>query len=304
MEYDVIIIGAGPAGLTAGLYAGRYRLRTRILEKLAVGGRILLTDRIDNYPGFPDGITSQELSGRMRAQVEKLEVSIMTEEALEVDCSRRSVRTDSAAYQARALIIATGAYPRRLNVPGEDMFVGRGVSYCATCDAPFFRDKEVVVVGGGNSVAEEALYLARYARKVVLVHRRDELRASAILQEELGREPKIEFLLSSVVTGIRGTQKVSAVGIKDLKSGQESERPCDGVFIFIGYEPDTQMFRNLLRTDEAGFIITDRGMATDKPGVFACGDCCQKSLFQVITASAEGAIAADSAFKFISAAAR
>ncbi|MCG8432084.1 MAG: thioredoxin-disulfide reductase [Candidatus Omnitrophica bacterium] len=299
--YDVIIVGAGPAGLTAALYTGRSRLKTLILEKMAVGGRILLTETVDNYPGFPGGIGSSELTGRMHEQVQKLDdVEIRAQEVLELECGAKKVRTDSAEYAAQSLIIATGAYPRKLNVPGEEMLTGRGVSYCATCDAPFFKEKNIIVVGGGNSVAEEALYLSRYARRVTIVHRRDELRASPLLQEELRREPKISFLLSRVVTAIHGGQRVEAVTTREVSTKEEVKVACDGVFIFIGYEPDTNLVRNKLHLDDGGFIITDRTMGTSQKGVFACGDCCQKTLFQVVTACAEGAQAADSAYKYLS----
>ena len=197
--HDLIIIGAGPAGLTAALYAGRSRINTLILEKMVVGGRILMSENIENFPGFPKGISTHELIKRMEEQVRGLGVEILSEEVLELDNKLMAIKTDSKSYQVRSIIIATGAKPRRLGAPGEDKFTGRGVSYCATCDAPFFVDKSVAIVGGGNAVAEEALYLTRFAKSVTIIHRRQELRASAILQEKLKTNSKIHFLLNSVV---------------------------------------------------------------------------------------------------------
>lgn len=297
--YDLIIIGAGPAGLTAGLYAGRARLKTLILEKMAVGGRILMSEGIENYPGFGQ-ISTHELMSRMEHQVKELGVEVSVEEALEIDCKIKAVKTNSAVHSAKAIIVAAGARPRKLKAEGEEKFIGRGVSYCATCDAPFFKEKKVVVVGGGNAVAEEAVYLARFAASVGIIHRRDNLRASAILQERLQANPKISFMLNSIITQITGTNKVESVKIKDVVSGRERVLGCDGVFIYIGYEPDTQFLRHKLGMDEAGFIIASDEMAASEEGIFACGDCRKKGLYQVITACADGAIAADSAYKYIS----
>ncbi len=298
--YDLIIIGAGPAGLTACLYAGRARLKTLALEKMVAGGRILLTETIENFPGFPEGISTQELIQRMQEQVKSLDIEIKLEEVLELDCQSKSVKTNEKTYQAKSIIIATGALPRKLGVPGEDGLTGRGVSYCATCDGPLFKDKNVVVIGGGNAVAEEALYLSRFAKTVSIVHRRNDLRASAILQEELKKNKKINFILSNVVTEIMGSAKVESLKIKDVNTSQEQIINCDGVFIYIGYDPDTGLVKNKLKLDGAGFIITDEAMATSQDGIFACGDCRKKSLYQVITACGDGAIAAESAYKFIS----
>jgi len=297
--HDLIIIGAGPAGLTAALYAGRSRLDVLMLERMAVGGMILMSETIENFPGFPGGIPTQDLMQRMREQVENLGVKISTEEVSGIDCKNKLVKTGTGEYSARAIVIAVGAKPRRLNVPGEDKLTGRGVSYCATCDAPFFKGKKVIVVGGGNAVAEEALYLTRFAESVSIVHRRDELRASAILQERLRENNKINFILSSKVTEISGGSKVESLKVKDLKTNEEKKLDCSGVFIYIGYDPDTGFLKNELQLDEAGFIITSEMMATSEEGIFACGDCRKKSLYQVITACAEGAIAADSAYKHI-----
>ena len=297
--YDLIIIGAGPAGLTAALYSGRSRLNTLILEKMTVGGRILLSESIENFPGFPGGISTQELISRMAEQVKELGIKIEAEQVMEIDCRQKTVKTSSNSYPAKAIIIATGARPRKLNVPGEVEFTGRGVSYCATCDGPFYREKEVVIVGGGNAVAEEALYLTRFASKVTILHRRDELRASAILQEKLKENKKINFMLSTIVKEITGAKRVEGLKIKDLKTETERNLACNGIFIYIGYEPETEFLKGKINMDDSGFINTAFDLKTSEDGVFACGDCRKKTLYQVITACAEGAIAADSAYKHI-----
>ncbi|TAM36763.1 thioredoxin-disulfide reductase [bacterium] len=299
--HDVIIIGGGPAGLTAALYAGRSRMDTLLIEKMSVGGRILMSEKIENYPGFHEGILTAELMSRMEKQVRDLDVKIENDEVSELDCEKKTVKTSSGVKESRTIIIACGSRARKLNVPGEEKYTGRGVSYCATCDAPFYKGKKVVIVGGGNAVAEEAIYLSRFASSVNIVHRRQDLRASMILQEKMQQDKKINFILSSVVTEIKGSQKVEAVRIKDLLSGKESDFICDGVFIYIGYEPETMFLKGKLKMDEAGFIITDEVMATSVEGIFACGDCRKKSLYQVINACGDGAVAADSAYKFIAA---
>ena len=299
--HDLIIIGGGPAGLTAALYAGRSRLDTLLIEKMSLGGRILMSETIENYPGFPGGILTAELISRMEKQVRELGVKIESDEVIELDCAKKTVKTSSGLHESRAIIIAAGARARKLNVPGEEKYTGKGVSYCATCDAPFYKEKKVVIVGGGNAVAEEALYLSRFASSVNIVHRRQDLRASMILQEKVQQDKKINFILSSVITEIKGAQKVGAVRIKDLLSGKESDFSCDGVFIYIGYEPETIFLKGKLNMDEAGFIIADEVMATSVEGIFACGDCRKKSLYQVINACGDGAVAADSAYKYIAA---
>jgi thioredoxin reductase (NADPH) len=299
--YDLIIIGAGPAGLTAALYSGRARLRTLVLEKLAVGGRILLTEIIENYPGFSKGVSSEELIRQMHEQVQGLGVHIEPEEAIQIDCKDKTVKTNARTYSGKAIIIASGARPRKLGIPGEEELTGKGVSYCATCDGPLYRDKDVAVIGGGNAVAEEALFLARFARTVNIVHRRQDLRASEILQEKLRQNNKINFIFSAVATGINGSQKVESLQIKDLNTQKERLINCAGVFVYIGYEPETEIVKNKLQLDESGFIITGEQMGTSEEGIFACGDCRRKSLYQVVTACADGATAADSAYKYITA---
>ena len=221
--HDLVIIGGGPAGLTAALYAGRSRLNTLLIEKMTVGGRILMSEIIENYPGFPGGISTLELMSRMEEQVKELGVKIVSDEVLGLDCGSRIINTASESYQARAIIIASGARPRKLNVPGEEQYTGRGVSYCATCDAPFFKDKRIVIIGGGNAVAQEAIYLSRFASVVSVIHRRNDLRASKILQERMQQNKKINFILNSIVTQIKGAQRLESVIIKDLLSDKENE---------------------------------------------------------------------------------
>ncbi|HTY45516.1 MAG TPA: thioredoxin-disulfide reductase [Patescibacteria group bacterium] len=301
--HDLVIIGAGPAGLTAGLYAGRFRLHTLLLEKMSPGGQIILSPRIDNFPGFPGGgIDTQELISKFTRQVEEVGVRVVPEEALQVSGLKGlgyEIRTTDATYQAKTVIIATGARPRTLGVPGEDRFLGKGTSYCGTCDGPLFKNKDIVVVGGGDRAIEDALFLATYASKVTVVHRRQELRASMILQEKAAADPKINFILDSVIEEIAGDKSIEQVRLRNVKTGQATALRCQGVFIFVGIKPHTDFVKNILKTDEAGFIITNQHAVTSSPGIFACGDCCQKGLYQVVTACAEGATAADSAHKYL-----
>ncbi|MFA5411249.1 MAG: thioredoxin-disulfide reductase [Candidatus Omnitrophota bacterium] len=304
--YDLIIIGAGPAGLTAGLYAGRFRLQSLILEKMSAGGQIILSSSIENFPGFPGGIATQELVDKFQQQVIEAGVKITQEEVLEISRGAQSdplfynLKTSANTYAAKTVIFACGAQPKKLGIGGEDKLVGRGVSYCATCDGPLFKDKEVIVIGGGDRAIEEAIFLASYARKVTLIHRRNELRASGILEEKARSIASINLILESVVEEISGLNRVESVKIKNTKSGSLSTLSCQGVFIFVGIQPNTGFLKNFLETDESGFIITDEEMRTSQPGVFACGDCRKKSLYQVVTACAEAAVAASGAHKYLS----
>jgi thioredoxin reductase (NADPH) len=300
--HDLIIIGAGPAGLTAGLYAGRYRLNALILEKMVPGGQILWSEKIENFPGFPSGVYTQELVDRMKKQLEELQIPIENDECLQVVSDRGvsyTVKAQSNVFQAKSIIIASGARPKRLNVQGEEQFIGRGVSYCGTCDGPLFKNKEIAVIGGGNSAIEEALYLTTYASKVHVIHRRQGLRASGILEEKAQYNPKINFILDSVIEEIIGKNRVEGIRIKNVKTDASSQLPCEGVFIFVGIEPNTAFVKNLLNVDESGFIITQPDMGTAREGIFACGDCIKKSLYQVVNACGEGAVAADSAHKYL-----
>jgi thioredoxin reductase (NADPH) len=269
-----------------------------VLEKMAVGGRILMSETIENYPGFAT-ITTQELIQRMEEQVRALDVTIETGEVEDVDIINKTVIAEGNKFKAQALIIATGAKPRKLDISGEVRLTGKGVSYCAICDAPFYKEKHVVVVGGGNTVAEEAIYLTRFARQVTIIHRRPDLRASAILQEKLKINTKINFALNCVVTEIKGANKVEALKLKEVTTGEEKELACDGVFIYIGYDPDTGFLKNKLELDDAGYIISPPDMTTSADGVFACGDCRKKNLYQVVTACSDGATAADAVYKYI-----
>lgn len=300
-KYDLVIIGGGPAGLSAGLYAARARLSTLILEKEIVGGQMATTELIENYPGFSEGSSGIELADKMRAQAERFGAEIELAEAAAADFSGKDkiVRTSNGELAGRAVIIATGRRPQMLNVPGESDLRGRGVSYCATCDGPFFRDKRVAVVGGGNSAVEEALYLTRFASEVTVIHRRDALRADRILQERAFSIEKVRFAWNSVVASIEGEGKVESVSIKDVKTGETSSLPVDGVFIYVGSLPNTEIFEGQIELDERGYVIVDADLATSAPGVFAAGDVHVGPVKQVATAVGDGALAAISAGRYL-----
>ncbi len=303
--YDLIIIGAGPAGLTAALYAGRYRLNTLIIEKMSVGGQILLSATIENFPGFPGGISTEELIFRFKKQVDELGLNIETADVLEININADlespvyTVKTENKSFQTKTIIVATGAHWRRLGVEGEERLIGKGVSYCATCDGPLFKNKEIAVIGGGDKAIEEAIFLSGYAGKINLIHRRQGFRAAEILLEKAKTNSKINFILDSKVEEILGLNRVEAVKIKNVLTGALSEISCQGVFIFIGIKPSTDFLKNQLATNEMGFIITDEQMQTSSCGIFACGDCRGKSLYQVINACGEGAVAAYSAHTYL-----
>jgi thioredoxin reductase (NADPH) len=299
-RYDVIVIGAGPAGLTAGLYAGRAGLNTLILEKLSLGGRILLTEKIENFPGVGREILSFQLVKNMEEQIKQFSnVKVLFEDAKSVNFKTMQIFTEGNRYTASGIIIATGAREKKLNVKGEIEFLAKGVSYCAICDGPLYKDKEVAVIGGGNSALEEAIYLSRLCKKVKLIHRRNVFRASKVLQERLFKIPNIQTILDSVVLEIKGTKTVEGLLIKNLVSGKQDFIECSGVFIYVGIQPNTDFLKGLLEMDESGFIITDDKMSTSKEAVFACGDCRKKSLYQIITACSEGAIAVNSFCDFL-----
>ena len=298
---DLIIIGAGPAGLTAGLYAARSRLKTLLLERLSPGGQVLLTDSVENYPGFPEGISGFELMDRMRSQAERFGLSIESQEVIRLNITRnkKEVITDKGTLEARSLILTMGATPRKLNIEGEVSLTGKGVSYCATCDGPFYRDREVAVIGGGDTAVEEALYLTRFASRVHLIHRRDALRATRLLQERAFAQKKIAFAWDSIPTRIVGDAGVTEIELKNVKSGDLSRLTVDGVFIFIGYDPNNDLVKGLLDLDGVGFIVTDNDMQTSVPGVFAAGDIRSKLLRQISTAVGEGATAAFAAERYL-----
>jgi thioredoxin reductase (NADPH) len=299
---QVIIIGSGPAGLTAGLYTGRSEMRPLLFTGSEIGGQVSLTMEVENYPGFPEGITGPELVQRMQKQAERfgLRVVVDTVTEVELDSQPFVIRTQSGKeYHSKALIITTGARPRRLDVPREKELTGRGVSYCATCDGFFFRGKEVVVVGGGDAAIEEALFLTKHVEKVKVIHRRDQLRAHLALQQRAFNNDKFEFIWDSVVTAINGDEKVTSVSIKNVKTGEESELPIDGVFVYIGHIPNSQMFEGKLDMDERGYLITDNCMRTSVPGVYAAGEIQDSHFQQVATSVGQGCAAAMEVERFV-----
>ncbi|MGB9788044.1 MAG: thioredoxin-disulfide reductase [Dictyoglomus turgidum] len=298
---DVIILGGGPAGLTAGIYTGRNLWRTLIIEKGILGGNAALTEKIDNYPGFPEGITGEELVKRMETQAKKFGSKILESDvlSLKIDGNWKIVETSQGTFRALTLIIATGTRPRKLEVPGEEDFIGKGVSYCAVCDGAFFIGKKVAVIGGGDSAVEEAIYLTKFAEEVTIIHRRDTLRAEKITQQRAFSNPKIKFLWSHVVKAIEGEKKVERLVLEDLKTGETKIFPVDGVFIYVGLIPNTELFKDILNLDPNGFIITDEKMHTSMPGIYAAGDVRSKILRQIVTAVADGAIAGMEASKFL-----
>lgn len=290
----LVIIGSGPAGLTAALYAARANLEPLVLTGMELGGQVSLTYSIENYPGFPDGIGGQELVEAFQKQAERFGARIEYDTAVDVDLSKKPFRiaTYSGEYTAESIIISTGATPIHLEVPGEKEFTGRGVSYCATCDGHFFQGKDVIVVGGGDSALEEGLFLTRFANRVTIVHRRDQLRAGAILQQRAFDNPKISFIWDTIVKEIRGDTVVNAVLLENKKTGEVQEFSTDGVFIFIGHRPNTELFKGQIELDERGYIKVDKYMHTNIPGVFAAGEVADSHFRQVITSAGMGAAAA------------
>ncbi|AEH45021.1 thioredoxin reductase [Thermodesulfatator indicus DSM 15286] len=300
--FDLAIIGGGPAGLTAYLYAARARLNIILVEKTSPGGQVLITDFVENYPGFPDGISGFELIESFVTQVKKLGFEPLREEVIRLEDlgqNKKLILASGNELLAQTVIIATGAKPNTLGVPGEKKLTGRGVSYCATCDGPFFRDQVVAVVGGGNTAVQEAIFLTRFASKVYLIHRRDQLRAQKILQERALSNKKIIPIWNTVVEEILGDDQVKAIKLKNCKTGEESSLEVDGVFIFIGITPNSDFVKDLLTLDEKGFIITDSEMRTNVPGIFAAGDVRSKSCRQIVTACGDGATAAFLAEHFL-----
>ncbi|MCX5781466.1 MAG: thioredoxin-disulfide reductase [Elusimicrobia bacterium] len=292
--YDLIIIGGGPAGLTAGIYASRAKLKTLLIEKMGCGGNAAITDRIENYPGFPEGIGGLELASKFEGQAKKFGLEIKLEEVKKIITKSKvkTIITDSAEYLTKTIIVATGASYKKADVPGENEFIGKGVSYCATCDGPFFKEKEVVVIGGGDSAIQEADFLTKFAKKVTVIHRRDKLRATKILQEKVLSNPKVFFAWNSVITKILGSNKVEGIEIKNVNDNETSLINADGVFVFIGFSPNTSFIADILKLDNSGCIVTDDNMKTSVEGIYASGDCRRKLLNQVVTAASDGAIAA------------
>lgn len=300
---DVIIIGGGPAGLTAGLYAARGQMDVVLLRGGTPVCQAITTDAIENYPGFPEGVGGPELVQRMEDQARRFGLKIIECSVLSVDAKESGfhVTTEKVPYEARAVIVATGAVPRSLGVPGEKEFRGRGVSYCATCDGAFFSDVPIAVVGGGDAAVKEAIYLTRFASKVYLIHRRDTFRAEPVLVRHAAENPKIEFILNHVMTEVHGGGLVESISIRNVASGEMNRLSVEGVFIFTGIQPNSELVSHLVETDERGFILTDREMATSRPGVFAAGDVCQKHLRQIVTAVSDGALAVESIERFLAA---
>jgi len=301
-DYDLVIIGGGPAGLTAGLYAARARLNVVMLEMITPGGQILVTDWIENYPGFPEGLTGTELVERMTEQAKHFGLNIESEEVMSLDLSqpvKKIELADGSFLSAHALIIATGASPGKLGIPGEEKYTGKGVSFCGTCDGPFFRDRVVAAVGGGDTAVQEALFLTKFVKKVFLIHRRDELRAAKILQERAFENDKIEIVWDSIVTEIDGLTNVEKVTLKNVKTDNISQLSVDGCFIWVGTEPNTGFLSDTRMLDEYGFIVANTHMATSIPGVFAAGDVRNTPLRQVVTAVGDAAIAVASAEHYL-----
>ena len=300
-EYDIVIIGAGPGGLAAGLYAARARRKTLLIEKNITGGQIALTAVVENYPGIPE-INGFDLGQAMQQQAEKygMETAYATVSAIEPQEDRRHlVRTNEGDYLARAVIITSGADYNRLGVPGEERLTGFGVSYCATCDAAFFKDMEVAVVGGGDAAMDEGLFVTRYASKVHVIHRRDQLRASAVLQERAFANPKMHFIWNTVVEEVKGESAVESLRLRNVVTGEESELPVSAVFVFIGQTPNTSFLEGLVEMDEGKHIIVNAWMETSRPGIFAAGDVRDSSARQVVTSAGDGATAAIRADHYI-----
>ncbi|MBW2054805.1 MAG: thioredoxin-disulfide reductase [Deltaproteobacteria bacterium] len=301
VDYELVIIGGGPAGLTAGLYAARGGLNVILIEKIVPGGQIIITDWIENYPGFPEGLSGPDLVQKMTEQVKRFDLSIESNEVVSVDFSEpvKKITLNDRTLTTHAIIIATGASPKKLGVPGEETFYGKGISSCATCDGPFFKEGIVAAVGGGDTAVQESLFLTKFAKKVYLIHRRDKLRAAAILQKRALANEKIEMIWDSVLTDISGLTHVENITVKNVKTGDKTQFSVDGCFIWVGTIPNAQFLGDSVKLDEYGFIIADLNMETSVPGVFAAGDVRNTPLRQVVTAVGDGAIAAISAENYI-----
>lgn len=291
--YDVIVIGGGPGGYTAALYAARSGFDTLVLEKLAAGGQMTQTMQIDNYPGFEEGIAGFTLGMKMQSGAERFGVEVRNEEvvSVELDSEEKVIRTDGGTFYGKTVIIATGADHRHLGVDREEELIGKGISYCAACDGMFYRGKDVVIVGGGNSAAADAMVLSRIARKVIVVHRRDTLRATKIYHDPLMKAANVEFRWNSVVTELLGEERFKGVKIKDVNTGNETVIEADGLFISVGRKPVTELFEGKLELDRSGYIVSDESTRTSIPGVFAVGDVRTKPVRQIVTATADGAVA-------------
>ena len=300
-EHGLVILGSGPAGLSAALYAARAGLNPLVLSGMTLHGQASTTSIIENYPGFPEGVDGSELGQLFQTQAEKFGAVIEMDQAVSVDLHQQPLRVESYGkiYKTKSLIISTGATPRKLGVPGETEFTGRGVSYCGTCDGWFFREKNIVVVGGGDSALEEGLFLTRFANTVTIIHRRDELRAGAILQERAFANPKLKFIWDSVVMEILGDEAVKSVKLKNVKTGEEVLHETDGVFVFIGHIPNSELFKNQLEFEDGGYLKVNQYMETSIPGVYAAGEIADRHFRQVITSAGMGAAAAIQATRYL-----
>ncbi len=301
MVEDLIIIGSGPAGLTAALYAAREDFKPLVITGVNAGGQLLLTTTVENFPAFPDGVYGSELVDLMRKQAEKFGSRFIAEDVASVDFSSRplKIKASSSEYQAKSVIVATGASAKWLGIPSEQRFIGKGVSSCATCDAPFFKNKNVVVVGGGDTAMEDSLFLTKFTNSVTIIHRRDAFRASKIMQERVMSNPKIKVLWDSAVDEILGDTKVIGVKVKNLRSGDVTQMDIDGVFVAIGYQPNTKYLAGSLALDDQGYIITNHEVKTDIDGVFVAGDVADRRYRQAVTAAGSGAKAALEAREYL-----
>ena len=301
-DYDIVIIGGGPAGLAAGLYAARGNMKTVILEKLIPGGQLNNTLDVENYPGI-DHVTGPQIAQAMEEQTKRFGCEIVNNcniSEVELNEGKHLVKSDKGTYRAKVLIVATGSEYRKLSVPGEKEYSGKGVSYCAVCDGAFFKEKKLVVVGGGDSAVEEGTFLTKFASSVTIFHRRDKFRAEKIIQDRAFKNPKIKIVWNTVVPEIKGDgNSVVAVKIKDVITNEEKEFPCDGIFIYVGLDPNTQLFKGKLKMDEAGRIETNEKMETSSPGVYAAGDVRETPLKQAVTAAADGSLAATMSIEYI-----
>ena len=303
MIYDVVIFGGGPSGLSAGIYTSRARLKTLLIEKAGCGGQIAITDHLENYPGFEEGINGFELAVKMEKQARTFGCEITYGEVISIQEqqeTKKVILSDNKEVLTKTIIIASGANFKKLGVPGEKEFIGKGVSYCATCDGPFFRDKEIAVVGGGDSALQEALYLTKFVKKVNLIHRRDAFRAAKILQEKVFNEPKINIIYDTVIEEISGSQSVEKIKLKNVKTGNLTDLAINGIFVFVGWLPNTAYLQQTeIKLNQNGYIVTDANMKTSVNGIFACGDVREKILRQVVTAAGDGATAAISAQHYL-----
>ncbi|MCA6069577.1 MAG: thioredoxin-disulfide reductase [Endomicrobium sp.] len=299
MTYDAIIIGGGPSGLSAAIYASRARLKTLLVEKNGCGGQMTVTDLLENYPGFNDGINGFDLAVKLETQARDFGTEIMYDEVTSIENGAvKKVITVNGACETKTIIVAAGTSVKKMNIPGEEKFIGRGVSFCAICDAPFYKGKDVAVIGGGDSAIQEAIYLSNFAKNVIVVHRRDTLRATKILQEKMASRANISVIYDSIPKEIFGNDSIEKIGITNTKTNEDKDLQVDGIFVFIGLIPNT-LFLSNLTLDKNGYVITDENMNTSIPGIFACGDIRKKQLRQVVTAASDGAQAAVSAQHYI-----